>query len=82
MIELGAVGSPVDVATLLALLVVYRYDLRDRLDALAAAVVALARREPGVDADRLQDDLDVDDEAVDAVEPTVVACGGEPGAAA
>lgn len=75
-VGVGVVGSYLDVATLLVV-VEWRVRASRRLGSLAAGVVALARREPGVDAARLQDDLGVDEPAVEAVEPTVVACGGE-----
>jgi len=76
MIDPGAVGSPTDVATfvMVGLLLVAR--LRPRQSTIAAAVVALAEGRTDVDADRLRDELDVDDTEVDALRPTIV-CGGE-----
>jgi len=76
MIGPGVVGSPTDVATLFVVVVTLLYEVRPTQDTLAAAVVALARRQPGVDDEGLQDDLDVDERSVDAVEQEIVACGG------
>lgn len=76
--ELGAVGSPVDAATFVAVLALYRYEARQDLDTLAAGVVALARGDRSVDADVLAADLEVDERDVDAVRPTIVD-GGEEG---
>jgi hypothetical protein len=68
----GAVGSPVDVATLAVVLSLFVYELLPNQRQLAAAVVALARREPSVDDERLQSDLDVDEDEVDAIETTII----------
>lgn len=69
---LGAVGSPADVATLFVVLGF----LRHRLRYLAAGVVANAQEHTHVDDDRLQAELGVGDEVIDAVRPVVV-CGGD-----
>ncbi|MFC3476106.1 hypothetical protein [Halobacterium litoreum] len=72
--ELGAVGSPIDVATFVTILVLFRYETAADLGTLSAGVVALAERDPGVDDARLAADLDVDDREVSAVRAT--ACDG------
>lgn len=71
-IDPGWLGSPVDVATFLVVVVMFAYDLRPRVRTLAAAVVALARRTDDVDDDRLVAELDVDDREVAALETTIV----------
>jgi hypothetical protein len=72
------VGSLTDLATLVVVISL-GFRLREKVTLAAAALVALARRRPGVDDDRLQDDLDVDERAVRAVETTIVESekGGE-----
>lgn len=72
-IDIGAVGSVTDIATF----ILVAFTLRSRLSTMAAGLVALAREHQAVDDDRLQDELDVDDEAVDAVRTTIIPCGGE-----
>lgn len=72
-IDIGWLGSPIDVATF----ALVAFVLRSRLSTIAAGVVALAREHQAVDDDRLQDELDVDDEQVDSIQTTIVACGGE-----
>ena len=72
MIDVGWLGSPVDVATFLVVLAELMYRIRPRVETVAAAVVALAERRDDVDDDRLRDDLDVDDSAVDALRPRIV----------
>jgi len=72
MIDVGWLGSPIDVATFVAVLLMFVYELRPRSETLAAAVVALGREHLRVDAARLQSELDVDDEDVDAVRATIV----------
>lgn len=69
---LGAVGSPADLATLVVVLGV----LRRRLRWMAAGIVANAQENTHVDDDRLQAELGVGEDVVDAVRPVVV-CGGE-----
>ena len=66
------VGSPADVATFIAVIVLLLFRMRPDLDMVAAAVVALGERDPHVDADRLQHELGVDDNAVEAIRPTIV----------
>jgi hypothetical protein len=74
--DLGAVGSPVDFATFVAVLALLVYRVRPRVATIAAAVVALAERRDDVDDDRLQDELEVDDREVAALRPTIVRkCG-------
>ena len=53
------------------------YELRPRSRTLGAAVVALAREHLQVDADHLQDELDVDESEVKAVRATIVRDGCE-----
>jgi len=72
MIDVGWLGSPVDVATFIVVLATLVYQIRPRVETVAAAVVALAERRDDVDDDRLRDDLDVDDRAVDALRPRIV----------
>jgi hypothetical protein len=72
---LGLVGSPIDVATFVGLIVMYARQSA-RVDTTAAGLVALAECERHVDDDRLQDELDVDDREVAAIRPTIVD-GGE-----
>jgi len=72
MIDPGVVGSPTDVATLVLVLWLVRGPVRGRIDQLGAGVVALARRTPGVDAEQLQAELEVDDRDVDAIAQDVV----------
>ncbi|GAB3315283.1 hypothetical protein [Haloplanus salinarum] len=72
MIDVGWLGSPVDVATFVVVLAMLVFRLRPRVETVAAAVVALAERRDDVDDDRLRDDLDVDDSAVDALRPRIV----------
>lgn len=70
--ELGAVGSPIDAATFLAVLVLFRYELAQDVDTLAAGLVATARGDRGVDDELLASELEVDERDVDRVRPTVV----------
>jgi len=72
----GWIGSPTDVATFIAVLYLFRHKLAPRLDVASAAIVALARERRSIDDVELQDKLDVDDEEIDAVRPTIV-CGDE-----
>jgi hypothetical protein len=72
VIDPGAVGSPVDVATLVVVLVLVILRIRPRVETLAAAVVALAERRDDVDDDRLREELDVDDREVDSLRPRIV----------
>lgn len=67
MIELGAVGSPIDAASFVLLVVLFRYELSTDMDTLGAGVVALAERDPMVLDDRLASELEVDQRDVDAV---------------
>lgn len=73
MLDLGAVGSPLDAATFVLVLVSLRYRYEPQFRTLAAAVVALARGYR-VNADRLQSDLDVEERDVQGAR--IVACGG------
>jgi len=79
MIEIGAIGSPIDAATFVAVLVMLRYEIRADLGTLAAAVVALAREHRGVDHEQLRSELEVAEHEVDAVRPTILDGGGEDG---
>ena len=72
LIDVGWLGSPVDVATFVVVLAMLVFRLRPRVETVAAAVVALAERRDDVDDDRLRDDLDVDDRAVEALRTTIV----------
>jgi hypothetical protein len=71
-IDIGWLGSPIDVATFVLVAVI----LKSRLSTMAAGVVALAREHQGVDDDQLQEELDVDDDTVESIRTTIV-CGGE-----
>jgi hypothetical protein len=64
MIDVGWLGSPIDVATFVVVLVALVYDVRPDVANIAAATVALAKEEDGVDGDRVAADLDVDDRDV------------------
>lgn len=76
MFELGAVGSPIDVATFLLVTVVLRYEMRPANTLRSAAIVALARGDP-VDDQLLEADLDVDERDVQKVtQRPLIACGG------
>jgi hypothetical protein len=77
LVDVGAVGSPVDVATLLIVLAELVYRLRPRQETMAAGLVALAEGRDDVDDERLQDDLNVDDREVDALRPQIVYQEGE-----
>lgn len=72
MIDVGWLGSPVDVATFVVVLAELMFRLRPRVETVAAGVVALAERRDDVDDDRLRDELDVDDREVDALRTTIV----------
>jgi hypothetical protein len=72
IVDPGAVGSPVDVATLVVVLVLVILRIRPRVETLAAAVVALAERRDDVDDDRLRDELEVDDKEVESLRPRIV----------
>jgi hypothetical protein len=68
---LGLVGSPVDVATLVVVLFVYRARVVDDLDTIAAALVLLAKRDRAVSDERLADELDVEEDDLDDVRPVM-----------
>jgi hypothetical protein len=72
MIDVGWLGSPVDVGTFVMVTVLFVYRMKPRVQLIAAAVVALAEGRDDVDDDRLRDELDVDERAVDALEPRIV----------
>lgn len=76
LLDLGAVGSPVDVATFVLVLGLIGYEVRPRQATLAAAVVALARQVRPVDHEHLQAELDVPDREIEQLEPTVIAADG------
>lgn len=79
MLDVGAVGSPVDVATLVVVVVQLGIVIRSRVDDLSAATVALARGRDDIDDERIQADLDVADRDVaQYVRERIVACGGVP----
>jgi hypothetical protein len=72
LIDVGWLGSPVDVATFVVVLAMLVFRLRPRVETVAAAVVALAERRDDVDDDRLRSDLEVDDRDVDALRTRIV----------
>lgn len=72
MMELGAIGSPIDVATFIAVVVLFRYEVARDVETMAAGLVALARGDRGVDHELLASELEVDDRDVDRMRPTVV----------
>jgi len=67
-IDPGMVGSPVDVVTLIVVLVRFR----PRIQLVAAAVVALARDRDDVDDDHLRHELGVEESAVEMLTPEVI----------
>lgn len=71
-LDLGAVGSPVDVATFVLVLAMLVFRLRPRVQLVAAGVVALARGRDDVDDDHLAYELDVDERAVEMLTPKVI----------
>lgn len=71
MVDVGAVGSPTDVATFFAVLYLYRGVIRDQIEVTAAGVVALAEGDADVDEDRLRADLPVDDDRVASIRQAV-----------
>jgi hypothetical protein len=77
IIGIGSVGSAVDVATLIVVLVGFGARLRPRLETVSAGLIALAQREPGVDDARLADELDVDQRQVRAMETKIIETGGD-----
>jgi hypothetical protein len=72
IIDVGWLGSPVDVGTFVLVTILFMYRMKPRVQLLAAAVVALADGRDDVDDDRLRSELDVDSRAVDALEPKIV----------
>jgi len=72
MIDVGWLGSPVDVGTFVMVTVLFVYRMKPRVAMLAAAVVALAERRDDVDDDRLRHELDVDERAVESLKPKIV----------
>jgi len=79
LVDVGAVGSPVDVATLIVVLAELMYRLRPRQETIAAGLVAVAEGRRDVDDDRLRDELGVDDSEVESIRPTVIVDGGDDG---
>lgn len=77
LIDVGWLGSPVDVATFIVVVTMLLFRLRPRIETVAAGVVALAECRDDVDDDRLRDELDVDDTAVESLRPRVVYRDGE-----
>jgi len=71
-VGVGAVGSVVDLATFVLVLVLLVLRFRPRIATIAAAVVALAERRDDVDDDRLRAELPVDDDEVAALRPRVI----------
>lgn len=67
MLDVGSVGSPVDVATLLVVLVTFVHELRPVNKLQSAAIVALARLHGNVDDEQLASRLEVDDRDVAAL---------------
>jgi len=76
-VDVGWLGSPVDVGTFIVVLTMLVFRLRPRIETVAAGLVALAERRDDVDDDRLRDELDVDDSAVESLRPRVVYRDGE-----
>lgn len=74
--EVGAVGSPVDVATFVAVALLLVARVRPRVATVAAAVVALAEGRSDVDDVQLADRLDVDDVEVERLRPLAHRSGG------
>lgn len=72
IIDVGWLGSPVDVATFVVVLAMLMFRFRPRVETIAAAVVALAEQRDDVDDDRLRDELEVPDREVAALRPRVV----------
>lgn len=72
LIDVGWLGSPVDVGTFIIVLAMLVFRLRPRVKTIAAAVVALAERRDDVDDDRLQSELDVEQRDVEALRPRIV----------
>lgn len=72
MIDVGWLGSPVDVGTFVLVSILFVYRMKPRVALLAAAVVALAERRDDVDDDRLQEELDVDNREVESLRPKIV----------
>ena len=75
-VDVGWLGSPVDVGTFVVVVTMFVYELRPRSRKLAAAVVALAREHLRVDDSRLQEELDVDDRDVESLRTTIVSTDG------
>jgi len=71
-LDVGAVGSPVDVATFVLVLAMLVFQIRPKVQLAAAGVVALARGRDDVDDDRLMHELDVDESAVEMLKPEVI----------
>jgi hypothetical protein len=69
MVDPGVVGSPTDVATLIVV-AIGLFRTQQKLKTVAAGQVAIARDAPGVDDERIQSELDVDDRHVEAVRST------------
>lgn len=67
----GMVGSPLDVVTLVVVLIRFR----PRMKLVAAAVVALARGRDDVDDDHLAHELGVEESAVEMLTPEVIHVG-------
>ena len=74
-IDPGMVGSPVDVVTLIVVLVRFH----PRIKLVAAAVVALARGRDDVDDDHLAHELGVEESAVEMLTPKVIHREGDDG---
>ncbi|QCC47443.1 hypothetical protein [Halobellus limi] len=75
-VDVGWLGSPVDVGTFLIVLAMLVFRLRPRVATIAAAVVALAERRDDVDDDRLRSELEVDSRDVEALRPRIVRTDG------
>jgi hypothetical protein len=75
-VDVGWLGSPVDVGTFIIVLAMLVFRLRPRVETIAAAVVALAERRDDVDDDRLQSELEVDRRDVEALRPRIVKADG------
>jgi hypothetical protein len=66
------IGSLTDLATFILVVSIWFHRAEPHLTTLSAAVVSLARQHLEVNDDSLQNELDVDDRQVDAVETTIV----------
>lgn len=59
-VDVGWLGSPIDLATFVMVLVTFVYQIEPQMKRIAFAVVALAKADPHVDELQVARDLDVD----------------------